>query len=197
MTTINISSLFTRYINLPEYKNRSQSMINLLEFHGITNYERVDGISNDIEKAHRNAVSCKGPLLVLEDDCVPIHYLPTIDVPDDADLLFLGACPYNFLGNRISENLWKIDYMISTTAVVYLTDKAKNIILNQPLSPYKPIDEYLATKLCEIVAYGVNAPFWYQYDVPEVTATALSNSPTKPPYHGGGYPDYPMPLTFK
>ena len=89
---VNLKNLKIAYINVPRYPNRNQTMINMLEHYGL-NYYRVEGsmLENHDPIAKSHLIALEGnPDIILEDDCLPFNYREEIDIPDDADVVFLG-----------------------------------------------------------------------------------------------------------
>jgi hypothetical protein len=201
---INLKDLTLAYINLESYPNRDQTMVNMLDNFGL-NYFRVAGQEADdydgIAAAHFEAVAA-GADIVLEDDCLPANYRETFEVPDDADVVYLGISTgtTNLVTpkyEKLSDDIYKLNDMTSAHAIMYITDAGKQWLTNaRDLGAQENIgfDLALAKLMTTINVYGLNSPLWYQHHAPEQTNMTLDEALLLDEYSGGGYPDYPEPL---
>lgn len=124
------------YINIDD--NKAAEMEKLLQSIGFKDITRFPGVKKDpkregIADSHRNMLSHLSssslPAIVFEDD-VSIHkFHNTIDVPDDADAIYLGnSCfgLYNGIGRKkiavqeVDKNNFRIYNMLAAHAIVYL-----------------------------------------------------------------------------
>lgn len=204
---INLKDLEIKYINLPSYVNRNQSMINMLNYYGLK-ASRVEGVTRAYQRydvvadAHRKALdsSSAKQVLILEDDCIPHNYRQEFEVPDDADIVYLGIHTYSHLRERISPEVWKISGMLASHAILYLTQHGKNILIeSQKLSKNKKhaFDVSLAKLQKKVNTYALNNPIWYQKDFPELTKFNLDELKNESfEAYGGGCTDYAKPLIF-
>jgi hypothetical protein len=205
---IKLEDLEIVYINLSEAVNRNQSMVNMLSHYGLR-FSRVEAILSGphqkydvIADSHIKALesSSAEQLLILEDDCVPHNYRNEIEVPDDADIVYLGIHGYEHVRERVSPELWKISGMLAAHAILYLTQRGKDILIEaQKLTKDKkyPFDVSLAKLQNKVNTYALNSPIWYQKDYPELTKFELDNSEHMTfGLYGGGYRDYDSPLRF-
>jgi hypothetical protein len=203
---INLKELEIRYINLPAYVNRNQSMINMLNYYGLK-ASRIEGIpriyqSYDvIADAHRKALNSSSAeqVLILEDDCVPHNYREEFEVPDDADIVYLGMNTYGHPKERISQEIWRVSGMPGAHAILYLTQNGKNILIEaQKLSKNKKhgFDISLGKLQHKVNTYALNSPMWYQKDLLELTKFNADDAEISEMYYGGGFPDYDNPLVF-
>jgi hypothetical protein len=203
---VNLKKINTAYINLPSYPNRNQSMINMLNHHGL-NYFRVEGVSPNgeygVPQAHLKALST-GADLILEDDCVPYEYREEVEFPDDADVVYLGVASgtthsYTPKFKKISEEIYRIYDMTGLHAVLYVTEAGRKWLKDS----YKMatinklgMDFCTASLLKNIKAYGLNRPIWYQNDLREQTMLTLEEAFSFDDYSGGGYEDYSEPIQY-
>jgi hypothetical protein len=205
---IKLEDLEIVYINLPEAVNRNQSMVNMLSHYGLS-FSRVEAILADpkqeydvVADSHLKALNSSSAekLLILEDDCVPHNYKNEFEVPDDADIVYLGIHGYKHVREKVSPELWKVSGMISAHAILYLTQQGKNILIEaQKLTKDKkyPFDFSLAKLQNKVNTYALNRPIWYQKDYPELTKFDLDSSEHMTfDAYGGGYRDYEEPLRF-
>lgn len=205
---INLKNLDFVYINLSSYPNRNQSMVNMLNHHGL-HYTRVEGVVgagyDRVADAHINALArLEGVGVILEDDCVPFYYRENIEVPDDSDVVFLGVSTGTTKTNqpkykKISDEIYRINDMTSLHAVLYLTPegklwlkKARELTIKRKLG----FDVATARLMPKIKTYGLNKPLWYQKDFPEQTRITLDKGLLVDEYYGGGCSDYDQPLEY-
>ena len=142
---LNLRNLDTYYINLDEgeeRRRRTESILNKLNFSSVT---RVPGIKTDDGKVgcarsqHKvlSDTSIPTPFLLLEDDILftgnEDFY---IEVPDDADALFLGVSQwaryFSFSGpflhyRRVDDRIVQVYNMLSGHAVIYLSDEYRQV----------------------------------------------------------------------
>jgi hypothetical protein len=203
---INLKDLEIVYINLASYVNRNQSMINMFERYGL-NASRVEGVVSTnqgydvICDAHRKALdsSSAEKVLILEDDCIPHNYREEFEVPDDADIVYLGLHGYGHPKERISQDIWRVSGMASAHAILYLTPEGKNILIEaQQLTKDKKcgFDISLGELQHKVNTYCLNSPIWYQKDLVEITKFNADDPEIVADYYGGGFSDYEKPLVF-
>ena len=140
---IDLYETHTRYINLTSDINKNLAMQELLK--DFTKCERVDAVFGDnkilaLTKSHKKALKdLTTPGIVLEDDCVPFKKVRHLDVPDDADIVFLGIWkadrpvfrngvwipPYE----EVSDELVRVYSMLGSHAIMYTSEKGKAIAL--------------------------------------------------------------------
>lgn len=85
------------YINLQKDTNRNQRMISMLDKFGFEQYTRIEAVEHQnplvgcSASHHFILENFKPPFIVLEDDCVLKTEYNQINLPDDADALYLGV----------------------------------------------------------------------------------------------------------
>jgi hypothetical protein len=140
---IDLRNMPTLYINLNKDRMKNQSMRKLIKSFGFTNAKRFVGHyapNHPIvgcATSHYNILSTNaGPLIILEDDCVLYHNTPFIDVPDDADAVYLGLSSWcldeeNWCGIEWKHSfettnyprVFKVKNMLATHAILYISDR--------------------------------------------------------------------------
>lgn len=206
---INLTSLKVAYINLKEYPNRNTTMVNMLTSYGL-DFIRVEGVRrirhdefDPIASAHINALNT-GANLILEDDCVPFNYRDTIEVPDDADVVFLGISTGTTHTikpkyKKLSDDIYRLYDMTSLHAVLYITENGRQWLRNaydMTASKNVGFDISTAELMPTINAYGLNRPIWYQLDVESQTKLTLDEALLSDEYFGGDFPDYTAPIAI-
>jgi hypothetical protein len=136
-----LNDIDTYLINLPRDKQRLESaketLLRINQDHQIVNgVEHQQGIVG-CGLAHLNIFDTYKPrCLVLEDDiCLTDNVLESIDIPEDADAIYLGVSNHGYVRRRpvgIKDSVmcsrWDVNYkrvlnMCSTHAIIYLTDR--------------------------------------------------------------------------
>lgn len=205
---IKLTSLKVAYINLKEYSNRNTTMVNMLTHYGL-DFIRVEGIKrvrhdefDPIASAHINALNT-GADLILEDDCVPFNYRDTIEVPDDADVVFLGISTGTTHTTKpkyekLSDEIYRLYDMTTAHAILYITEAGRQWLRtahDMTARENVGFDISTAKLMPTINAYGLNSPVWYQFDLESQTKLTLDEALLSDDYFGGGYPDYTAPIT--
>lgn len=202
---VNLKELQVVYINLEEYPNKNQTMINMLNKFEL-NYFRVEGEKSleydPISIAHLKALDA-GADLILEDDCLPTeHYRDSFEVPDDADVVYLGISTgttgvHTPKYEKLSDDIYKLNDMTTVHAVLYVTEAGRQWLrAAHDLTAEEKIgfDMATATLMPTVNVYGLNRPLWYQHDIAEQTNMTLDEALLLNEYSGGGFPDYSEPL---
>ncbi len=148
---INLRDINIYYINLPEHKERNESFLLRMSGAGFdsSKIQRIEGIRKEgipqdsvfvgcfssQLKALKIASSEQFPFLILEDD-VAINEIPEfLDIPDEADSVYVGISSWGFVpsidGNlsslgslitdRVNSDLVRVFNMLSSHAILYLT----------------------------------------------------------------------------
>lgn len=193
---LDISNIPTVYINMDKHKNRDADMIQLGKDLNIKQYSRSQGV--DIEghpmagcaTAHYNVFkNINKPTIILEDDCVIANKNTIINVPDDADAVYLGISewgyfnsvsgPKNFFYKEDSnyKDIYRIDGMLSTHAILYISKDYINIskkIAKWHADNDKHVDQGLALIQKYFNVYALGTPIFYQHTSTEVTNIKLS-----------------------
>ena len=144
---IDIPSVKTFYINLDdkiERKIQTERHLNSLNFTNIERYSAKRG-NNAIEGCALSHIdilrsnASKAPFFIVEDDVAPNHTFKSIfEVPDNVDAIYFGyslwgydkerakkfsRMDYNTNFRVISNNVYKIENMLSTHAIMYCSKR--------------------------------------------------------------------------
>lgn len=175
----------------------------MLDFYRF-DYIRVGGVISrefdGIADAHVNAAGYfrDTPFIILEDDCLIYKWQEYIDIPDDADIVYLGNHGYKLKANPTDlPGVWKSDGMYGCHAILYLTNKGVELLKLASLQSKEKLigfDDsfYLLHK--EANVYLLDEPVWYQKDVPDQTAFKVSQWYHNGIRYGGSFPDYEYPI---
>ena len=139
-----IRDIPTYFINLEKDVDKYTSTMSLLQYLKFKDINKVDAINAErgCEKSHHKLLSDKSiptPCLVLEDDILFTgndNFI--IEIPDDADALYLGLSEWgrflNFLGpgwvhyEKVDDKLVRILNGLSTHAIIYLNEDYRNTV---------------------------------------------------------------------
>jgi hypothetical protein len=131
------------WINLDSATKNAEIMNNRLSKHNFKNNYRKSGVIippppntptsiahyMGCGQSHIDVLENKDystPLLVLEDDVEFIeNFNPIIEIPDDADGIYLGISHgnRNYLTQKINDNYYRIGGILAAHAILYLNDK--------------------------------------------------------------------------
>lgn len=144
---IDLTTLKTYWINLDDRTDRQENMMKLFQDLNLKNTERISAIKEQPYyygcgmshiKTLQRGLEEGIPFAVLEDDIAFNEtFKPTIDVPDDADAIYLGWTTWSATKERASssqmsrelnasmfdDNFVKVSYMTSLHAVLYLSEE--------------------------------------------------------------------------
>jgi hypothetical protein len=194
---INLKNINTFYISLDEQSDRRDALLDNLKSVGIEHPIRMPGIRNEkyyigLAQAYRNALlnasSIGSPFLLLEDDARTTEVFEhEIEIPDDADAIYLGISNWGvpegpkprghaLLGGvelmsvQGYDNLFKIKNALTTHAIVHITDRYVQAAMASLLRASEVELEYLDVQfyndgLFEDYNVYVIGPMFYQHDL--------------------------------
>ena len=125
------------YINLDEAIQKGERVQKSLEELGFKNIIRFSAHKETIGKrgcaiSHVYALEeVKPPFILIEDDCLPLNFIDDVDIPDDADAVYLGISSWGRMNSHSGpcvqydeveghDNLVRVYNMLSTHAILYL-----------------------------------------------------------------------------
>jgi hypothetical protein len=143
---IKLNELKSVYVNLDEEKYKDNQIKKILKNFGFENVIRVPGIRTPKnyyignKQSLLNAVSHYSgePIIVFEDDAFPYMFINEIDIPDDADAVWLGYSWWGaVIGGKSNEtkegfshisvseypHLSKVSGCLTTHSVLFISDK--------------------------------------------------------------------------
>jgi GR25 family glycosyltransferase involved in LPS biosynthesis len=192
-----INSLWIGGIN----KNRElkiKSLLDKLEY----NHKQIpavisngfNGNTQSTKNAIEESIKYNEPVIIFEDDAnITEHYNNEIDVPEDADAVWLGTSIYGLVNNWESmslrdgiyltqpkktgeyNNFYKVENMLSLHAVVFITNKYKQSMLNYLqylINKQTAPDIITAETMKYFNIYACKKPMFFQDD------NAHNSSPT-------------------
>jgi hypothetical protein len=188
---IDLKEIKTYYINLDKDKDRDLSMKSLIKDFEFDDAHRFSGTykeKNPISgcaQSHYNILSqSTGKFIILEDDCVIKNNTSVIEVPDDADAVYLGLSEwgykrdaskqsnYIFTQHNEFKNVYKVDSMLATHAILYLSKDYLNLctqIAKYSAENSVHIDQGFARIQRYYNVYAIADPIFYQASNKEAT----------------------------
>ena len=134
---INLRKVPAVYMNLKQHTEKNEQMQNLLKQCGFGTIIRVEGSYNPDNPpsgcagAHYNGLcEIDPPFVLFEDDCLLHNFKPIIEVPDDADGVYLGTSQWarywQFSGpfvhyDIVDDNIVRVYNMLGGHSILYLT----------------------------------------------------------------------------
>lgn len=183
---INLTTLRTYYINLYKEKKRGIATKKLLESLGFKTIIRspgfkADGFISGSGAAYQNVLISRydkdEPFILVEDDIKLTHFDHIIEVPDDADAIYLGISKMGNVSGQDKEELivskvegydhiYRIYNMLATHAIVYLNmDYARSAhdAAQRYLDKGLPHDLGIAENMKHWNVYALDKPMFFQY----------------------------------
>lgn len=181
---INLLEIPVYYINLDKDKRKREAMEDMLHSAGFKNVIRFPGHYSSVPKvgcatSHNNLLSylkdVQMPALVLEDDVVLTRaFTPEIEIPDDAEAVYLGISQYGLYKgsgsykisvSRHDDNFYRLYNMLGAHAILYNSQDYVAFLERATafmLSIQDNQDKARANTMKFFNVYGANIPFFYQ-----------------------------------
>lgn len=188
-----MKNINTFYINLDEAVDRKQHTDNMLKYLEIENYKRISGVKSDpymsgLAQAHHNVLSegQGSPFLVLEDDARPFLYKHELDIPDNADAIFLGTGMWGgsddkdfgikngliFKSVPGYPHLVRVKNALTSHAIIYVSDRyverVKDVAMECVARKDLHFDIAFSRVQKDYYVYAVREPFFYQHDIEKI-----------------------------
>lgn len=185
------------YVNLDEQDEKRKQTENLLKINGFKYVERFPAIKHEsgriigCARSHYEILKkdIKPPFIILEDDCVLNgDFTNLLEVPDDADALYLGISQWGRYLNhsgpyvhceKVTDELVRVYNMLTTHAILYITEEYKSICKKIAYYYGYVIEDHLDIGFAEIQkifnVYALDNPLFVQYEW-KVTSKKLSEN---------------------
>ena len=175
------------YINLERHKDKNQHMQNLLKSLNFRIIKRTPGFRHSVHAigvglAHQNVLdSLKDsdkPFIIFEDDVSVTHFDHIIDIPDDADAVYLGVSKMGAVNDTHEEliiadkvdgydNVYRIYNMLAAHAVLYLNNDYVRGLAEETkrcLDQQIPVDIGMANYMRNGKVYAIDKPMFILTD---------------------------------
>ena len=168
------------YINLLQDTGKNRDMKKLLKKCGFKTTLRIDAeyTPNSLagcSLSHHNALhEVDPPFIVFEDDCVVKNFQPEIEIPDDADAVYLGVSSWGRMNSHsgpcvqyedLNGGLLRIYNMLSAHSVLYLDEEYISLcskIAHQSFDTAQHQDIGFAEIQRYYNVYAFDEPLFYQ-----------------------------------
>ena len=174
------------YMNLEQHNEKNENMQSMLSEIGFESIQRMEGVLDSknptagCSKAHHKALSTfKAPFILFEDDCMLMqeNFTPIIELPDDADALYLGISSWGRMNGHEGEcvqydqfeehsNLLRIYNMLGGHSILYLSEFYKTMCEKIAYYAGYVIENFQDIGFAEIQryfnVYSLNNPIFYQ-----------------------------------
>lgn len=187
------------YLNLNEDTEKNQSMQKLIKDCGFKHSIRVEGVlcSDNIligcSLAHLQGLKeIDPPFILFEDDCMIKDFYPVIEVPDDADAVYLGISSWGRMNGhsgpyvqyeQVSGDLYRIHNMLSGHSILYLSEDYVRMCQRVSHHAGNIIESYQDVGFAEIQrwfnVYAFDNPMFYQNSSYQATVNPLTSYPTE------------------
>lgn len=170
---LTIENNFGRYDCLKNELNCLEDKLKINAFYGKT----ISGHLGCAISTVNMYKSVLPPVLCLEDDCrLTENYNDELEIPDDADAVYLGTSVWgvtngqsdwgNFTIKKHSDKFYKIEGMCSTHAVLFLNNNflghINKIGESYNMESTVPFDYLMCQEQIKFNVYGVAKPMFYQ-----------------------------------
>ena len=168
------------YINLKKDVEKNSTMKSLILDCDFKNSIRVEAeyTPNSLagcSLSHYNALNeIDPPFIVFEDDCVVKKFNPIIEIPDDADAVYLGVSSWGRMNahsgpfvqyEKVDEKLVRVYNMLGAHAILYLNKEYVSLCSRIAQNGYE-IADHQDIGFAEIQryfnVYAFNDPLFYQ-----------------------------------
>ena len=170
------------YINLDDAIERRTRTENHLKARGIKSINRIPAVrhSNGFAGCARTVSDflhqiTEGPFVLIEDDIEVKQWDPIIEVPDDADALYLGISGWGRMNGhsgpfvqweQVDGNLLRVYNMLSGHAIVYLSGEWVEMARRCCHHAGYVIESYYDVQIAEVQRffniYALDDPYFYQ-----------------------------------
>ena len=193
MMKLDLRDIPVYYINMASAVDRRKQLEILVKDAEFKNCTRIEGVVKEDSRegcaaSHLTIMqNNKPPFIVLEDDCIIKNYKPLINIPDDADAVYLGISSWGRLESKsgphvmidpVNDELIRIHNMLSTHAMLFLSDKYCSMC-EQVAEFSARNSEHIDIGYAEIHkyfnVYAFNDPMFYQSSSAEATNKPLTS----------------------
>lgn len=179
------------YINMDKDVDRNDSMKNLINDFGFEKSFRSSGVYVPGDSLKGCATShndillgIKSKTIILEDDCVLRNNQSVIEVPDDADAVYLGLSSWGYIKDvskvdnyRFTQvdgypGVYKVNGMLATHAILYITKdymKTCQRVAEYSANNSVHVDQGFARIQRYFNVYAIADPIFYQSSNKEAT----------------------------
>jgi hypothetical protein len=181
MATLDLRKIPAIYINLQRDTEKNEYMHDMLTQLGFENIIRVEAS----EFSDRHLAGCSlshfkslnevdVPFILFEDDCKVKNFNPIIEIPNDADAVYLGISSWGRMNShsgpfvqyeKVDDNLLKVYNMLGAHSILYLSKEYTSLCSKISIH-YSHIADHQDIGFAEVQryynVYAFNDPLFYQ-----------------------------------
>jgi len=194
---IKLNSLPVYYVNLDGEDEKRKNTEFMLKSMGFVDVHRFSAIRHEAgriigcARSHYEILkSVEPPFIIIEDDCAPnIKFKNEIDIPDDADCLYLGISHWGRYMNhsgpyvhssKINNEIVRVYNMLATHAIAYFSKEYVEICKRIAYHHGYEIENHLDIGFAEVQklykVYSFDEPIFRQYEWNAVTTGRISEN---------------------
>lgn len=193
---VKLTDIPVYYVNLEgedEKRKHTESMLKNLGFKYVQRFDAIRHEAGRIvgcARSHHGILnmSIKPPFIILEDDCaLNKDFIDEIEIPDDADALYLGISHWGRYLNHsgpyvhyksVNGEVVRVYNMLATHAILYLSQEYVDICKRISYHYGYEVESHLDIGFAEIHklynVYSFDEPLFRQYEWSAVTTGKLS-----------------------
>lgn len=181
MATLDLRKIPAIYINLQRDTEKNEYMHDMLTQLGFENIIRVEASEfpdrhlAGCSLSHFNSLNeVDVPFIIFEDDCRVKNFTPIIEIPDNADAVYLGISSWGRMNShsgpfvqyeKVDDNLLKVYNMLGAHAILYLSKEYASLCSKISIH-YSHIVDHQDIGFAEVQryynVYTFNDPLFYQ-----------------------------------
>lgn len=181
MATLDLRKIPAIYINLQRDIEKNEYMHDMLTQLGFENIIRVEASEfpdrhlAGCSLSHFNSLNeVDVPFIIFEDDCRVKNFTPIIEIPDNADAVYLGISSWGRMNShsgpfvqyeKVDDNLLKVYNMLGAHAILYLSKEYASLCSKISIH-YSHIVDHQDIGFAEVQryynVYTFNDPLFYQ-----------------------------------
>ena len=194
---LNLTNIPVYYVNLEGEDVKRENTESMLKDLGFKYVHRFDAIRHEAgriigcARSHYEILKNeKPPFIILEDDCaLNKEFVSEIEVPDNADALYLGISHWGRYLNhsgpyvhctKVDDNIVRVHNMLATHAIMYLSDSYTEMCKRVAYHFGYEVENHLDIGFAEIHkffnVYSFDEPLFRQYEWSAVTTGKISQN---------------------
>ena len=194
---LNLTDIPVYYVNLEGEDVKRENTESMLKDLGFKYVHRFDAIRHEAgriigcARSHYEILKNeKPPFIILEDDCaLNKEFVSEIEVPDNADALYLGISHWGRYLNhsgpyvhctKVDDNIVRVHNMLATHAIMYLSDSYTEMCKRVAYHFGYEVENHLDIGFAEIHkffnVYSFDEPLFRQYEWSAVTTGKISEN---------------------
>ena len=199
MKKIDLRDIPVIYMNLEQHTEKDANMRKILFKCGFKTILRIEGVPRPdkpiagCSAAHHKALlEIDPPFIIFEDDCQIKNFRPEVEIPEDADAVYLGISSWGRMNGhsgpyvqytQVKDDLYRVYNMLGGHAILYLSPEYIKMCQRITYHAGYEIEDYQDIGFAEIHrwfnVYAFDDPFFYQTSGYHGTVEPLTSYPTE------------------